>query len=213
MANPNRENLFNSRASLDSLFQPRKTSAADLADMLAVGFEDGTVHLSIYDFFEVGSFSLQQASAVLQNSKPLSHCFHPHSTTHAFVVSKSVSDHHELFVVPLDLRLVSSAGRYLSLLAAKSTQLHNILRYIQQVEKEMINEHKAAQELPSKFIRNIEEALKEKSACTWVQAAYHLVVTGNCYPEVKEWLVDELGERVCERIVQPGSCADEGPGS
>lgn len=196
MADPSRENVFNSRASLDSLFQPRKASTADLADMLAVGFEDGTVHLSIYDFFEVGSFSLQQASSVLQNSKPLLHCYHPHSTTHAFIASKPVSDHHELFVVPLDLRLVSSAGRYLSLLAAKSTQLHNILRYIQQVEKEMTNEYKAAQELPSKFIRNIEEAVKEKSSCTWVEAAYHLVVTGNCYPEVKEWLVDELGERV-----------------
>lgn len=181
--------------------------------MLAVGFEDGTVHLSIYDFFEVGSFNLQQASAVLQSSRPLLHCYHPHSTTHAFVVSKSVSDHHELFVVPLDLRLISSAGRYLSLLAAKSTQLHNLLRYIQQVEKEMINEYKAAQELPSKFIRNVEEALKQKSACTWVEAAYHLVVTGNCYPEVKEWLVDELGERVCERLVSAGLCADEGVGS
>ena len=201
MANLNRENLFNSRASLDSLFQPRKTSAADLADMLAVGFEDGSVHLSIYDFFEVGSFSLRQASALFQSCKPLLHCYHPHSTTHAIIVSKSVSDHHELFVVPLDLRLVSSAGRYLSLLAAKSTQLHNILRYIQQVEKEMISEYKAGQELPSKFIRNIEEALKQKSACTWVEAAYHLVVTGNCYPEVKEWLVDELGERVCERLI------------
>ena len=164
--------------------------------MLAVGFEDGTLHISIYDSFEVGSFNLQQASSVLQSSKPLSHCYHPNSTTHAFIISKSVSDHQELFVLPLDLRLVSSAGRYLSLLAAKSTQLKNILRYIQQVEKEMINEYKAAQDLPGRFIRNIDEALEEKSACTWVEAAYHLVVTGNCYPEVKEWLVDELGERV-----------------
>lgn len=164
--------------------------------MLAVGFEDGIVHMSIYDFFEVGSFSLQQASPVIRDSKPLLHAYHPHSTTHAFIVSKEGSDRHELFVVPLDLRLVSSAGRYLSLLAAKSTQLHNILRYIQQVEREMINEYRAAQDLPSRFIRNIDETLKVKSACTWIEAAYHLVATGNCYPEVKEWLVDELGERV-----------------
>lgn len=164
--------------------------------MLAVGFEDGTVHLSIYDFFEVGSFSLQQASPMLQSSKPVLYCYHPCSTTHAFIVSNSESDNHELFVLPLDLRLVSSAGRYLSLLAAKSTQLHNILRYIQQVEKEMLNEFKAAQDLPNRFIRSVDETLKAKSACTWVEAAYHLVVTGNCYPEVKEWLVDELGERV-----------------
>ncbi len=198
MAKPTRDSVFNSRASLDSLFQPFKAKTNDLADMLAVGFEDGTVHLSIYDFFEVGSLSLRQASSILQDSKPLLHCYHPCSTTHAFVVSKSARENHEMFVVPLDLRLVSSAGRYLSVLAAKSTQLHNILRYIQQVEKEMVNEFKVAQDLASKFLRNVEEAVKEKSACTWVQAAYHLVVTGNCYPEVKEWLVDELGERVGE---------------
>ncbi|KAI9849162.1 MAG: hypothetical protein M1837_005392 [Sclerophora amabilis] len=50
-------------------------------------------------------------------------------------------------------------------------------------------------DLPSRFIRNIDESLEEGYRCTFVQAAYHLVVTGNCYPPVKEWLVEELAER------------------
>lgn len=188
--------MFASRASLDTIFQPLTKSSTDSADILVVGFEDGTVYLSIYDFFEIGSFSLLQASRALKNSKPIMHCSHPYSTTHPLLVSASVNGAQELLVVPLDLRLISSAGRYLSLLASKSTQLHNILRYVHQVQRQMYSEFKISQDLPTRFIRNIEEALQEKCDCTWVQAAYHLVVTGNCYPPVKEWLVDELGERV-----------------
>ena len=178
------------------MFQPLAKSSTDSADILVIGFEDGTVHLSIYDFFEIGSFNLQQASHDLKTSKPVMHCSHPYSTTHPLLVSASPKGGQELYVVPLDLRLVSGAGRYLSLLASKSTQLQNILRYIHLVHRQMYNEFKTSQDLPSKFMRNIEETLLEKCDCTWVQAAYHLVVTGNCYPPVKEWLVDELGERV-----------------
>ena len=114
--------------------------------------------------------------------------------------SATVGDQEGLQIVPLDLRLLSNAGRHLSLLASKSTQLHNVLRYIQQVQRQMYNEFKASQDLPSRFIANIEDTLQEQAGCNWMQAAYHLVVTGNCYPGVKEWLVDQLGERVCNKF-------------
>lgn len=178
------------------MFQPLTTVSTDSADILVVGFEDGTVHLSIYEFFEIGSFNLQQASRGFHDCRPILHCSHPYSTTHSMLVSTLVGDQGELHIVPLDLRLLSNAGRYLSLLASKSTQLHNVLRYIHQVQRQMYNDFKASQDLPRKFIANIEESLKEQGDCNWMQAAYHLVVTGNCSPEVKEWLVDQLGERV-----------------
>lgn len=161
-----------------------------------MGFEDSSIHLSIYEFFEIGSFSLQHISQVPDQSKPILHCSHSFSTTHALAISYASYGNEKLYLVPIDFRLVSSAGRYLSLLASKSAQLHNILRYIRQVQKEIFIELKAAQDLPSKFIRSIEETLKNKADYTWVDGAYHLVVTGNCFPEIKEWLVDELGERV-----------------
>ena len=191
-----RDDIFSSRASLDTLFQPLTTGSTDSADILVVGFEDGTVHLSIYDFFEIGSFNLRQASRGFQDCRPILHCSHPYSTTHSMLVSTRVGAHEELVIVPLDLRLISNAGRYLSLLASKSTQLHNVLRYIHQVQRQMHSDFKASQDLPRRFIANIEESLYEKADCNWMQAAYHLVVTGNCHPEVKEWLVDQLGERV-----------------
>ncbi len=178
------------------MFQPLTVGATDSADVLIVGFEDGTIHVSIYDIFEIGSFNLQTASRGFQDCKPILHAFHPLSTTHALLVANSARGNEELHVVPLDLRLVSNAGRYLSLLASKSTQLHNVLRYIRQVQGQMYSDFKASQDLPGKFIGNIEESLREQTDCNWMQAAYHLCVTGHCHPEVKEWLVDQLGERV-----------------
>lgn len=198
---------------MDTLFQPLTTDSTDSADVLVMGFEDGTIHLSIYDFFEIGSFNLQQAAPALRDSMPLLYCSHPYSTTHPLLVSGSSSGEPSLYVVPLDLRLVSTAGRYLSLLASKSTQMHNVLRYVHQAQREIYSEFQGAQELQSRFIRNIEDTLKEKCEYTWVHAAYHLVVTGNCLPGVKEWLVDELGERVNENESWPKTLADDQAGT
>ena len=168
----------------------------DSADILVVGFEDGTIHLSIYDFFEIGSFRLGQRPDGFDNCKPLLHCFHPSSTTHSLLVSHSLQSETHLSVVPLDLRLLSNAGRYISILASKSTQLQNLLRYIRQVQVQMYGDFKAAQDLPNRFITNIKQTLSEKGDWSWTQLAYHLVVTGDCPNEVKEWLVDQVGERV-----------------
>ncbi|KAL8718728.1 MAG: hypothetical protein Q9225_004169 [Loekoesia sp. 1 TL-2023] len=142
--------------------------------------------------FLIGTFDLRDADPSLSNSKPLLHCSHPLSTTHVLLVSNELE---ELQLVPFDLRLISAAGRYLSLLASKVTELHNLLRYLHQVQENISLEVRSSQDLPGRFMRNINETLQEKSDCTWLQGAYHLVVTGHCFPEVKEWLVDELGER------------------
>ena len=183
------------------MFQPLVIGPTDSADVLMVGFEDGTIHLSIYDCFEIGSFNLHQAVRGFRCCKPLLHSFHPLSTTHLVIVEDKVEGREELHVVPLDLRLISNARRYLSLLASKSTQLHNVLRYIHQVQGQIYSDFKASQDLPRKFIRNLEETLREQSDCSWIQAAYHLVVTGHCSAEVREWLVDQLGERVYYFVV------------
>jgi anaphase-promoting complex subunit 4 len=82
------------------------------------------------------------------------------------------------------------------LLASKSTQLQNLLRYISQIQQHMETEWRSSQDLPSKFIRNINETLKEKLDSDLVDAAYHLVISGNCSDPMKEWLIDELTERV-----------------
>ena len=190
------DNIFNSRASLDTLFEPLTVESTGLADVLIVGFEDGTVHFSIYESFEIGSFNIQQASRGLDKPRPLLHCSNPLSTTHSLLVANSTEGPEELYVLPVDFRMLSNAGRYLSLLASKLTQLRNLLCYVQQVRDQLYSDFKASLDLPRKLINNVEETLRGQTDCDWVQAAYHLVVTGHCFPEIKEWLVDQLGERV-----------------
>ena len=192
-----RDDVFSSKTSLDTMFQTLSAASTKSTDVLLVGFEDGTIHLSIYDFFQVGIFNLHQAFRQSMKCEPLLHSSHPCSTTHSLLVAASSHLITELYLVPLDLRLISSIGQYLPLLASKSTQLQNVLRYMSQVQQQIYTEFRGAQDLPTRFIQNIEETLRENNSdCTLVQALYHLAVTGDCFPPIKEWLVDELGERV-----------------
>ncbi|KAI4233175.1 MAG: hypothetical protein LQ349_004577 [Xanthoria aureola] len=187
--------VFSSRVSLDALFKSSPIGSSDRADVLIIGHEDGTIHLSMSEDFSIGKFRLQDAELSLSNSKPFLHCSHLLSTTHALLCSKMSTGVQEIQLVPFDLRLVSIAGRQLSLLASKITELHSLHRYLRQIQDQLSIEIRTSQDLPSRFMRNINETLLEKSDCTWVDAAYHLAATGHCYPEVKEWLVDGLGER------------------
>ncbi|KAL8642534.1 MAG: hypothetical protein Q9228_000798 [Teloschistes exilis] len=187
--------VFSSKTSLETLFRPLSTHSAESADVLVIGHEDGTIHISMSEDFAIGRFVLEDMGSKLTGTKLFLHRYHPYSTTHALLVSPEPDHLDFLQLIPFDLRHLSSAGKYLSLLAAKVTELHNLQRYLCQVQEQIANEIRTSQDLPSRFMRNIDESLRERSDCTWVQAAYHFVVTGHCYPDVKEWLVDELGER------------------
>lgn len=178
------------------MFHAANQAADDSVDVLLTGFDNGTLHVSIYDCFEIGSFNLEQAAAVLKGCEPLLHASHPYISTHTLFACTDGSPERDLYFIPLDLRFISNSGQYLSLLASRSTQLQHLLRYIRQVQNQMVNEWRSAQDLPSKFIRNINETLDEECQCDWVHAAYHLIVTGNCFTPVKEWLTNELTERV-----------------
>ncbi|OJJ45674.1 hypothetical protein ASPZODRAFT_159948 [Penicilliopsis zonata CBS 506.65] len=188
------DDVFSSRASLDAMFHATaKTS--DSVDVLVVGFDDGTLHLRIFDCFEIGSLQIGAACRILR------HASHPFSSTHALVASvPSVvgaggNPNPSLRLITLDLRFIPKSGRYLSLLASKTTQLQNLLRYINQVQRQIELEWKNAQELPVRYMRSVNEDLQEKCHCDFITAAYHLVVTGDCFEPLKEFLVDIVGER------------------
>ncbi|KAI9675657.1 MAG: hypothetical protein M1817_001024 [Caeruleum heppii] len=187
------EDIFSSRASVDAMFHQHGKKADDAVDIMIVGFEDGSVHLSIYDSFNIGTLTLGNASSLLRECKPLMHASHPFSSTHALLAA--TAEQQQYVFVPIDIRFISDSGAYLSLLASKTTQLQNLLRYISQVQRLMQVEWQNAQDLPTKFLRNINKPLQEECQCDFITAAYHLVVTGNCFGPMREWLVDELAER------------------
>lgn len=161
---------------------------------MVVGTKEGHIHLSIYDSFVVGSF---KAPVNIGPHSPhlVLHASHKRYSTHILLM-KSSSAEDRLYFAPMDLRFISASSNYLSLLASRSTALQNLLRYIHQVQILMTNEWKGTQELPGNFLRDINETLGENANRTIVQALYHSVATGHTFPAVREWLVDELTERV-----------------
>lgn len=161
-----------------------------------VGTEDGGVHLSIYDSFVIGSFPSPLSRVGHQSSIMVRHASHKSYTTHGLIMTSAVSPRAALYFGPMDLRFVSASGEYLSLVASKSTALQNLLRYVHQVQILMNAEWQATQDLPNRFLGNINEVLEENNKCSIVQAMYHSVATGHTFPAVREWLLDELAERV-----------------
>ncbi|KAL4976957.1 anaphase-promoting complex, cyclosome, subunit 4-domain-containing protein [Aspergillus desertorum] len=181
------DDVFSSRASIDAIFHSSQKIASGAVDVLLVGFEDGTVHLRIFDCFEIGSvrFTSPEPCTILR------HASHPLSSTHALVASSGNS----LRLLTLDLRFITRSGQYISLLAHKTTQLQSLLRYICQVQRQIEMEWKNAQELPARYMRSVNQDLEEKCHCDFVTAAYHLVVTGDCFEPLKEFLTVIVGER------------------
>jgi anaphase-promoting complex subunit 4 len=189
-----REDVFCSRSSLDALFRPFDPKDNDSVDVMVVGTREGSIHLSIYGSFVVGSFKSPATNGALTSHLVL-HASHERYSTHALLMKSSDSEE-RLYFIPMDLRFISASNDYLSILASRSTALQNLLRYIQQVQILMVNEWKGTQELPARFLRNINETLGENENRDIVQALYHSVATGHTFPAVREWLVDELSERV-----------------
>ncbi|OJD22627.1 hypothetical protein ACJ73_06023 [Blastomyces percursus] len=187
----NDDDVFGSRASIDSIFHATNKSTGDFVDVLLAGFDDGTIHVRIFDCFDVGSFHVGSSLGGSTASKILLHASHPISSTHSLLFSTE----NGLRLVTLDLRFITKSGRYLALLASKITQLQNLLRYIKQVQAQIQLEWKNAQDLPGRYIRCVTEDLQDKCTCDFVTAAFHLLVTGDCFQPLKEFLVDVLGDR------------------
>ncbi|KAI1501279.1 anaphase-promoting complex component Cut20/Apc4 [Biscogniauxia marginata] len=193
--------VFTTRASLEFLFRPFSPEDSDKVDVMIVGTSDGRIHISIYDSFVIGTFSYTAPQSLRESSSlQLSHhASHPDLSTHTLVLKPSGEDKSKaIYLVPMDLTFIHSSPENLSLLASKTTTLQKLLRYVKQVQTHMIHEWQSTRELPNRFLSSINETLREAGTygdMTIGQAMYHSVVTGHTFPEVKEWLVDQLAER------------------
>ncbi|KAL3419348.1 Anaphase-promoting complex subunit 4 [Phlyctema vagabunda] len=187
------EDVFSSRASLDALFRPLDPSENNTVDVMMIGTKEGSIHLTIYDSFVVGSFNCPiSIDGIPSPSLAMHVALQPYSTHNLIMQSQEDGN---LYFIPMDLRFISASSDYLALLASRSTALQNLLRYIHQVQALMFSEFKTTQELPGRFLSNINETLAEDRDRNIVQALYHSVATGHTFPAVREWLVDELAER------------------
>lgn len=198
--------VFSTTASLESMFAPLKPEDNDQVDVMVVGTKDGSVHLSIYDSFPIGTFRIPIKQGPSPNSSQLDggyqlglHSAHPEVSTHTLLLRPNGEERvKHLYLVPMDLRFVSYSPVNLSLLASKTTTLQKLLRYLKQTQTHIFNEWSSTRELPSRFLSFIQEDLQkmESGPTNIVQALYHTVLTGHVHRPVREWLVDSIGDRV-----------------
>lgn len=125
-------------------------------------------------------------------SSVISHAAHKNYSSHALLVQSG----RKLSFVALDLRFVGAPSGDIALLASKATTLQNLFRYINQVQQLITSHFETSQDLPNRFLSSVNEELIKNNKPSIMPAMYHSVATGHAFPEVKEWLVDELRERV-----------------
>lgn len=200
--------VFSTTASLESMFAPLKPEDNDVVDVTVVGSRDGSLHLSIYDSFPIGSFKVPIKQDPSPGSSQLAgdfelclHASHPEVSTHSLLLRMAGEEKADfMYLVPMDLRFVSYSPVNLSLLASKTTTLQKLLRYVKQTQIHIINEWSSTRELPSRFLSFIQEDLQQMGSgpTSIVQALYHTVLTGHVHRPVKEWLVDTVAERVSQ---------------
>ncbi|RMZ88517.1 hypothetical protein DV736_g4259, partial [Chaetothyriales sp. CBS 134916] len=223
------DDIFSSRAAIDSVFHSGLAVSSSPAgqvgmiDMLLHRRLQSEVWFRMFDSFEIGSINLSSALPKgLAISRMLAIMGHPLLSDYYFVVetesdrvlprSSDEGNRHRtsLQLLRVQLLLLNQTSTHLPLLAAKATQLQNLLRYLQQIQVQLTSEVRTAFDLPRRFLGNVNESLSDDGgSASFRTAAYHLIVTGECDRRLKEWLVDDMGERGLKRWEKAvGDCLD-----
>lgn len=214
------DDVFSTRTSIDTMFHPIKQNAGSIStDVVTVAQSDAYLHLRVFDSFEVGSVGLNLALNMPTGYKigkihdVVAHPFsekiyvvaeerHGSSTRRQTQLQDTAEDTtQQLHLLSLDLRFIRQSRHTLPMLATKATQLHNLIRYLRQIESQLAREVKTAFDLPARFVRTLEEDLKEQDGegSTFETSAYHVLLTGEVHGKFKEWLVDILSDRGVKR--------------
>jgi anaphase-promoting complex subunit 4 len=210
------DELFSSRHAIDTMFHPHSVSTEDKSDLINVLIAsaiDCVVQVSMFDSFVIGTVNLGSALPKSMKDARIRHSIsHPLLSTHYVTIeagrpgSLASSTH----LVSLDLRYISQTNHNLPLLATKVTQLQNLLRYLLQISNQLSAEVRTAFDLPSRFVENVNESLTEQdSSADFMTESYHLILTGTCSDNFREWLVDQVGDRGLKRWEKAvGDCLD-----
>lgn len=189
--------VFTLRTGIDFLFQAPKLEEYDRVNIMIIGISNGQLHLSINDSFVIGTFKYP-TSIASSATKLLTHHFSsPLISTHSLLVAEKSKQPEGIHLLPMDLPFISSLPINVALLASKLTTLQKLLRYLKQTQLHMCVEWKNTRELPTRFLRSIQEDLEgmKSGPRNIVAALYHTVVTGHAYDPVREWLIESLAER------------------
>jgi anaphase-promoting complex subunit 4 len=196
------DDVFSTRTSIDAIFHSKSRGQSEMLDVLLTAYEDqhATVNVKIFSSFEIGDVQLSPlipSSNAKVPLKVIQQASHPFLSSHFLLVQHASSLH----LLRLDLNFIpQTSPHYLPILAMKATQLENLLRYLAQIESQLSHEIKAAFDLPSRYLSNVTESIQQQHPeADFRTEAWHLICTGECSEVMREWLVDEVGDRGVKR--------------
>ncbi|KAH9819865.1 Anaphase-promoting complex, cyclosome, subunit 4 [Teratosphaeria destructans] len=174
---------FSSQSATDAVFETNKDPVSDDVDILMVSDSVGRVKVLQDDTVDIGSRHL-----VVQ---PLMHVAHSTCATHAILGSQEGAHISTSF---LDLPLDQLGGPSLHVIATNTKRIQNLLSYITQTVRCIQHDYMTGHTSPNRFLNSLNLELEEKQEGNAVMALYHLAMTGDLTPTMKEWLVDIVKE-------------------
>lgn len=188
--------LFASQVSLDAAFHSKNVSHQNDVDTLMLCEDNAGVKVILYDALSLGSIEGVGSTAAMQY-RYLKHASHPFYSTHMFLTeSRIVNENPAISIRPLRLGFLQQGGTHLQIIQSKTAELQYLVQYVGEALLGIHHHWQHSQDLPTRFMRFVNEDLQEKDNTTLAQSLLHLACTGHCPPLLKEWLVDTLAERV-----------------
>lgn len=204
--------IFSTQSAVDTFFKSSQHAGSMATDIIITGHEHGTARITINDTLVNDYIGSSDGGFARGTGVPIMHSTHPLSTHHALLRAYFEDSIQEDSEVPLaddrgrlfqslsldlfQLPSTISGSPHAHLIISKTAQLRDIFVYLQQSVTHLEQEWKTHTDLPSRFMRNINETLAEKNEGTLDQNMYVLAMMGQFNPTMTEWLADELAERV-----------------
>jgi anaphase-promoting complex subunit 4 len=192
---PSLAELFSSQALLDEALHSGAARELHALNSFLLLDGSGAIRIIVYDSLSIGDIPLPlKNTSNIQNVK---HASHPMGHCHVVLSEYNTSpNEYQAALLPISFRFLKSAGKNIHFIDFKTAQLALLFQYVGESILAIEHHWKHAQDLPSRFQRNIKETLLEKEEPNLAQSLYQLAATGFCTEALKEWLTDELAERV-----------------
>jgi anaphase-promoting complex subunit 4 len=195
MAPPLNE-IFASQSLLDAALHKGSSKELHFLNTFLLSDSKG-VQVILYDSLNIGTIpipGLAEGSTV----EYLRHASHPLAHCHVVMANMGADG---LGLVPISLRFLKSVGHNVHFIDFKTAQLEMLVQYIGECVSVVFHHWKHARELPRRFQQNVAEVLEDKKKPVLMASLYQLASTGRCTNYVKEWLTDEVAERVRPRRI------------
>ncbi|PHH68460.1 hypothetical protein CDD82_543 [Ophiocordyceps australis] len=172
------------------------TEAHDSLNLMVVGTDDGKVQLVLHHSLVIGIFDCS-VQTPLATPRLLDYASNPLLSTQLLLFADTAHEPEDVWMVPMDLPFLMPTDFSLSHLCHMLANLTNIFRYLKQASLHLGVEWKNATELPKRFLQSAQATLREaKNGPQDVTTAlYHLALSGHAHTQLREWLVDTVGER------------------